>query len=296
MHKPSSSPESYKTVELPEENWTTVITPSKGLFHFPCKELWEYRELIGLFVHRDCVSIYKQTVLGSIWHLLQPLLQTLVFVLVFYGILNISTNGIPPILFFLSGLACWRYFSDCAIKISTTFTANQHLFDKIYFPRLVVPIAEVIVNLVGFLAQILVFTCLYIFFVLKGAAIHLDWRVVVLPVLIFELGALGLGVGCLMAALTTRYRDLTMSMGFFMQLWMYASCVVYPLSQVSPKIRWMIELNPIVPIIEAFRYAFMGVGDVTLTQILYGTIISAIVVVIGLMFFNKAAHMCVDDA
>ncbi len=296
MHKVYPSLERHKNINLPEENWTKVITPPRGLGHISWKELWEYRELIGLFAHRDFVSIYKQTVLGSVWHILQPLLQTLVFVLIFSGILNTSTDGVPPILFFLSGIACWRYFSDCAIKISTTFTTNQAIFDKIYFPRLVAPIAEMIVNFLGFLVQILLFILLYLIFWGEGAAIRPNLHLFIVPGLIFELGALALGVGCLMAALTTRYRDLTMSIPFFMQLGMYASCVVFPLSQVSPRIRWIIELNPFVPIIEAFRYAFMGSGAVTLIQILYGTLISVLVAVLGVMVFNKVARVSVDSA
>lgn len=296
MHMVASSLEQKK--ELPEENWTTVITPHRGLLHIPWKELWEYRELIGLLVHRDYVSTYKQTILGSVWHLLQPLLQTLMFVVVFSKILRIPTNGIPPLLFFLSGLVCWRYFADCVTKTSTTFTANQPIFDKIYFPRLAVPIAQVIVNFIGFLMQLMMFIVLYLFFFVRGVAIHPDWRLIVLPVLIFELAALGLGVGCLISALTTRYRDLAMSVGFLMQLWMYASCVVYPLSQVAPAARRFIELNPIVPIIEAFRYAFMGMGAgvVTFAQILLGAITSTIMVIIGVMVFNKVERTSVDDA
>ncbi|PWU06470.1 MAG: ABC transporter permease, partial [Verrucomicrobia bacterium] len=193
------------STELSSKNWTAVLTPPKGLFHVSWKELWEYRELIGLLVYRDFVSIYKQTFLGSLWHILQPLLQTLMFVLVFSALLKIPTNGIPPLLFFLSGIACWRYFADCALRTSTTFIDNQSVFDKIYFPRIVVPLALVLVNLVRFLIQILLLLCMYVFFILKGAAIHPTWALMALPLLIVELGALGLGVGCLISAFTTRY-------------------------------------------------------------------------------------------
>lgn len=295
MRTISPSSESEESIGFSEENWTAVLKPPKGLFHIPWKELWEYKELIGLLVHRDYISIYKQTFLGSLWHVLQPLLQTIMFVLVFSNILKIPTNGIPPILFFLSGLACWRYFADCAIKISTTFIDNQGMFDKIYFPRIVVPIAQIIVNLIRFFIQIALFLCLYIFFYIKGAAIHPDWRLIVFPLLVIELGALGLGVGCLISAFTTRYRDLVMSVDFFMQLWMYASCVVYPLSEVPSSIRWFVEFNPIVPIIEAFRYAFMGAGAVTLSQTIRGGILSVIIMVFGIMVFNKVARKSVDE-
>jgi len=291
----TSFPEPRQTIESSEENWTAVLTEPKGLFHVSWKELWEYRELIGLLVHRDFVSIYKQTFLGSLWHVLQPLLQTLMFVLVFSSLLKIPTNGIPPLLFFLSGIACWRYFADCAIKTSTTFIDNQSIFDKIYFPRILVPIALAIVNLIRFLIQILLLIGLYVFFFAKGATIHPTWYLLTLPLLIGQLGALGMGVGCLISAVTTRYRDLVMSVDFFMQLWMYASCVVYPLSEVSPNLRWVVALNPVVPIVEAFRYAFMGAGIVTSTQVLRGCVISILVVIIGIIVFNKVARKSVDE-
>ncbi|PWU08131.1 MAG: ABC transporter permease [Verrucomicrobia bacterium] len=300
MHKIVASLEQQdfsESGEQPEtsENWTTTISPHGGLLRIPWREIWEYRELIRLFVHRDYTSIYKQTILGSFWHLVQPLLQTLMFILIFSKILKVSTDGIPPMLFFLSGIVCWRYFSECVNKTSMTFTANQHIFDKIYFPRLIVPISQVIVNLIGFSAQLGLFLGFYLFFYFSGAAIRPDWRLIVLPVLVFELAALGLGVGCLISALTTRYRDLSMGMAFLIQIWMYASCVAYPLSQVSPSIRWIIQLNPIVPIIEAFRYIFMGAGIVEFSQILSGALISAIIVIIGIMVFNKVERTSVDN-
>jgi lipopolysaccharide transport system permease protein len=296
MHRIVSSSEPKDSLATSEENWTTVITPHRRLLDIPWREIWEYRELIRLIVHRDYKAVYKQTILGSAWHVLQPLIQTLMFVLVFSRILKIPTDGIPPLLFFLSGIVCWRYFAECVSKTSTTFVSNQAIFDKIYFPRLIVPIAQVLVNLIGFLVQIGLFLILYLLFLIKGAALHPDWRLVVLPVLIFELAALGFGVGCLVSALTTRYRDLSVGVGFLIQIWMYASCVVYPLSEVSPNLRWIIQLNPIVPIIEAFRYSFMGVGTVTFTQILSGALISTIIVVIGIMVFNKVERTSVDSA
>ncbi len=295
MHKIVSFLKPKEVFASSEQNWT-VITPARGLLHVPWREIWEYRELIGMMVHRDYKALYRQTILGSIWHVIQPLIQTLMFVLVFSRILKIPTDGIPPLLFFLSGIVCWRYFSECVTKTATTFISNQSIFDKIYFPRLIVPISQVLVNLLGFLVQIGLFLVLYLVFLMKGAALQPDWRLVVLPVLIFELAALGLGVGCLVSALATRYRDLSVGVGFVIQIWMYGSCVVYPLSEVSPNLRWMIQLNPIVPIIEAFRCAFMGVGTVTFSQILFGAIISAIIVVMGIMVFNKVERTSVDSA
>ena len=210
----------------------TTIVPRRGLLHLPFGELWDYRELIALLAHRDFVSQYKQTILGSFWYFLQPLLQSLMFVFVFSRVAKIPTGNIPPILFYLSGTVCWRYFSDCVTKTANTFTSNQNIFDKVYFPRLAVPVSQLVTNLVGFGMGLLLFVVFYLWFYLHDAPIHPDWRLIVLPVLVIQMAALGLGVGCLISGLTSRFRDLQVLLGFFMQLWMYASCVVYPLNVV----------------------------------------------------------------
>lgn len=280
----------------PQASWTTVIAPRKGLFSVPFKELWDYRELILLLAHRDFVSQFKQTLLGSFWYVLQPLLQSLMFILVFTKVAKIPTGEIPPMLFYLSGVVCWRYFSECVTKTANTFTGNQHLFDKVYFPRLAVPIAQLLNNLIGFAMQLALFLAFYLWFLFHGAPIRPDWRIIVLPVLVIQMAALGLGVGCLISAMTSRFRDLQVLLGFFMQLWMYASCVVYPLKVVPENVRWLFDFNPIVFVIESFRFAFMGEGTVTLHQVLIGTALSLVILVVGLVAFNKAEQTSVDTA
>ena len=273
-----------------------TIRPVGGIFNLNWKELWEYRELILLLAHRDFVALYKQTVLGSLWYVLQPLLQSLMFVLVFTKVAQIPTGGIPPILFYLSGSVCWRYFSECVSKTALTFTSNQNLFDKVYFPRLAVPISQLITNLVGFGMGFVLFIGFYLYFYFQGAPIHPDWRIIVLPVLIVQMAALGLGVGCLISAMTSRFRDLQVLLGFFMQLWMYASCVVYPLKVVPEKYRWIYDFNPVVFVIESFRFALMGEGTVTFLQIAISAVISLVVLVFGLAVFNRASQTSVDTA
>jgi lipopolysaccharide transport system permease protein len=276
------------------EKWTTVISPSSNLLHIPFRELWEYRELIMRMVHRDFVSRYKQTILGSLWYVIQPVFTSLMFTLVFSKIAKISTGDIPPMLFFMAGTVCWRYFSDCVTNTASTFTANAALFDKVYFPRLVVPISQLIVNLIGFGMQMVLFLGFYIFYYFQGADIHMGWRIIVLPVLLLQMALLGLGVGCFVSAVTTRFRDLQIMLGFFIQLWMYASCVVYPLSMVPPEWRWLYSINPMVFVIEAFRYAFMGHGTVYLIQLVSSLIIGIAVIFAGLILFNKMEKTCVD--
>ncbi len=285
---------SSSTIQEGKEQWTTIITPHGSVFHFPWRELWECRDLIYRFVHRDFVSRYKQTVLGSLWYVIQPLFTSIMFTLVFNKIAKISTGEVPPILFFMAGTVCWSYFNNCVTQTASTFTANANIFDKVYFPRLAVPISQLISNLIGFGMQMGLFLVFYFFYMAQGANIHMGWRIIVLPILLIQMASLGLGVGCLISGLTTRFRDLQVMLGFFMQLWMYASCVAYPLSSVPEPYRWLFALNPMVFIIEAFRYAFMGQGTVYLWQICASMVVSLIVVFLGLALFNKMERNCVD--
>jgi lipopolysaccharide transport system permease protein len=280
------------TVQNPQ--WTTVITSEHKLLHIPFREIWEYRELIMRLVHRDFVSRYKQTILGSAWFVVQPLFTSLMFTLVFNKIAKISTGEIPPILFFMAGTVCWTYFSSCVTNTAATFLSNSGLFDKVYFPRLVVPLSQLLVNLIGFGMQMVLFLAFYLYYFAQGADIAMGWRIVVLPVLLLQMAALGLGVGCMVSAVTTRFRDLQIMLSFFMQLWMYASCVVYPLSMVPENWRWVYALNPMVFVIEAFRYAFMGQGTVYLWQIVVSFFVSIVVVLVGLVMFNRTQRTCVD--
>lgn len=284
---------SRKISESPEY-WTTIIQSKFNPLHIPWKELWDYRELVVRLVHRDFVSRYKQTVLGSAWYVVQPLFTSLMFTLVFNKIAKISTGEIPPILFFLAGTVCWGYFSSCVTQTASTFSANGALFDKVYFPRLVVPISQLIANLIGFAMQMALFLFFFLFYYFQGAEISMGWRIIVLPLLLLQMAAFGLGVGCMVSAVTTRFRDLQIMLGFFMQLWMYASCVVYPLSMVPENWRWLYAINPMVFIIEGFRYAFMGQGTVYLWQIAVSFAVGVVVVTLGLIMFNRTQRTCVD--
>jgi len=266
--------------------WSKVITPHRGWLDVRWRELWQYRDLVFLFVRRDFVASYKQTVLGPLWFFLQPLFTTLVFTVVFGRIAKISTDAIPAPLFYLAGLVMWQYFADCLNKTSSTFTANAGLFGKVYFPRLVVPVATVITSLLTFVIQFALFLGFLAFFWIKGAAVVPNFRVIILPLLIVLMAALGLGVGCLVSALTTRYRDLSVAVGFGVQLWMYGSAVVYPLSNIAPEWRWVLVLNPMVPIIEAFRFAFFGAGVVEIWQLVTGAVVCFLVLLGGVMTFN----------
>jgi lipopolysaccharide transport system permease protein len=266
--------------------WSTIITPHRGWLEVRWRELWQYRDLIYLFVRRDFVGTYKQTVLGPIWFFLQPIFTTIVFTVVFGKIAKISTDALPPPLFYLSGIVMWQYFADCLNKTSSTFTSNAGIFGKVYFPRLVVPISTVITSLITFAIQFVLFLSLLAFFKIQGAPVYPNYRIIILPFLLLMMASLGLGVGCLVSSLTTRYRDLAVAVGFGVQLWMYASAVVYPLSEIPAEWRWLLVLNPMVPIIESFRFAFLGLGVVEIWQIAMGAGVCLLVLLGGILTFN----------
>ena len=266
--------------------WSTIITPHRGWLEVRWRELWQYRDLIYLFVRRDFVGTYKQTVLGPIWFFLQPIFTTIVFTVVFGKIAKISTDALPPPLFYLSGIVMWHYFADCLNKTSSTFTSNAGIFGKVYFPRLVVPISTVITSLITFAIQFVLFLSLLAFFKIQGAPVYPNYRIIILPFLLLMMASLGLGVGCLVSSLTTRYRDLAVAVGFGVQLWMYASAVVYPLSEIPAEWRWLLVLNPMVPIIESFRFAFLGSGVVEIWQIAMGAGVCLLVLLGGILTFN----------
>ena len=285
--------ESRRT-DIPEEWWTTVIDSRKTLFSFPWKELWDYRDLIYLLFYRDFTSTYKQTILGPLWYWVQPLMQTIVMTLVFSMVGNMSTDGLPPFLFYLSGMACWTFFADCLNKASATFTTNAYLFGKIYFPRLSAPIATVGMCLVNFFMAFSLFLLMYVVFIIKGAHVHPDWRIIVVPVLILQMTLIGMGVGFVVTALTTRYKDLTVVVTFGTQLWMYGSCVVFPLALIPARIRPFMALNPMVTIIESFHFAFFGVGTVFLWQLITSFVVTVIIFIVGLVLFNKVERTFTD--
>lgn len=270
----------------PAEHWDLIISPKKSLFQLSLADIWRYRDLLRMLVKRDFVVFYKQTILGPLWFFIQPILTALVYIIVFSRIAGISTDGMPPVLFYLSGTIIWNYFADCFNNTSTTFVTNANLFGKVYFPRMVVPLSKVISGLLKFVIQFLMFLGIYIFFLLKGYDLSLSSAVFYLPVMILMMGLLGLGLGIFFTSLTTKYRDLTFLIQFGVQLLMYGTPVIYPLSAVPEKYKLWIELNPMTPVMEGFRSAFLGTGNFQPAQLGIGFGVTILIFLLGLAVFN----------
>jgi lipopolysaccharide transport system permease protein len=281
-------------IDAPEGRQWTVLTPRKPLFDLQLAEVWAYRDLVWLFVRRDFVATYKQTLLGPLWFLLQPLFTTIVFTVIFGKIAKLPTDGIPDFLFFMAGVVVWNYFADCITKTSQTFNANSGVFGKVYFPRMTVPVASVISNLITFAIQFLLFLAIVAWFMIRGSDVHPSWRMIVLPALVVQMALLGIGVGCLVSALTTRYKDLNMAVGFGVQLWMYGSAVIIPRSEVPAGLQWLMTLNPMVPVVESFRFAFLGSGTVEFWQLAAGAVLSLVIFVWGVVVFNRVERTFTD--
>ena len=283
------------TENTTNQYWTLRIRPQEKLWHIHLGEIWRYRDLIGLFVRRNIVVEYKQTLLGPLWYLIQPVLTVLMNMLVFGSIARMSTDGIPQILFYMAGNICWFYFSDCLKQSSDTFITNQHMFGKVYFPRLVVPIAAVISNLLRFLIQAGLFLVLFLVFYFRGAEISVTWALALTPLLVLMIAGLGLGFGILVSSLTTKYRDLAILFTFIVQLWMYATPIVYPLSMVPQgTLRSLILANPMTPVIEAFRYATLGQGYFSWFALGYSFLFMALLLLVSVVIFNKVQRTFMD--
>lgn len=274
--------------------WDQVITAKTGWFDIKIRELWQYRDLILLFVRRDFVSVYKQTILGPLWYLLQPLLTTITFTVIFGNIAGISTGGMPHMLFYFSGLVMWNYFADCLNKTSNTFINNANLFGKVYFPRLSVPISIVISNLITFAIQFAFFLVFYFYYRIKGIVLEPNLNIFLVPLLILIMAMLGLGVGIIVSSLTTKYRDLRFLVAFGVQLMMYATPVIYPLSTIPEKYKLYILLNPMTPVIETFRYAFLGSGTLDWSWLSYSCAFTVVVFVLGVILFNRIEKNFMD--
>lgn len=274
--------------------WDKVIEPKKSLFELRLKDLWRYRDLLVLFVKRDFVSFYKQTVLGPLWFFIQPIFTTIVFSAIFGNLAGISTDGLPKYLFYLSGITCWNYFSDCLTKTSTVFKDNANIFGKVYFPRLIMPLSIVTSCLIRFGVQFLLFLLMMLYFYATGSSFHVTYAIVFFPLLVLLMAMLGLGLGLIITALTTRYRDLSFLVAFGVQLLMYGTPIVYPLSFASEKYKTLIQLNPMTSIVEVFRYAFLGQGSFTTWGIWYSVTITVIILFSGILIFNKAEKNFVD--
>jgi lipopolysaccharide transport system permease protein len=276
------------------KQWTSVIRPVSGWFDIHLSELWRYRDLIMLFVRRDFVAVYKQTILGPLWFLIQPLFTTIVFTIIFGRIAKISTDGLPQILFYLSGVVAWNYFAGCLNKTSDTFVGNAHLFGKVWFPRLAVPVSIVISNLITFAIQFLLFMGFWLYFFINGSTLNPKPLILLLPLLIIQMAALGLGVGIIVSSLTTKYRDLTQLMGFGVQLWMFATPIIYPTSQVPEKWQWLIAVNPMSSIIETFRYSFLGAGTVYPWQVGLSVVTTIFILFSGIILFSRIEKSFMD--
>jgi lipopolysaccharide transport system permease protein len=281
-------------MEESKVEWDLVIEPTQSLFVLNFRELWRYRDLLAMFVKRDFVSFYKQTILGPLWFFIQPIFTTLVFVFVFGNLAHMSTDGLPQFLFYLTGITAWNYFSDCITKTSNVFSANAGIFGKVYFPRLIMPLSIIVSNLVRFGVQMLLLLFTMLYFGLKGADFHITWALGLFPLLVSIMALLGLGLGLIITSLTTKYKDLTFLIAFGMQLLMYATTVIYPLSSAPERYKHIIALNPMTSIIEAFRFAFLGKGELTLWSICYSTFLTLICLIIGVLVFNRTERNFVD--
>lgn len=278
----------------PQAPWTQTIRPVSGWFDLHLADLWRYRDLVGLFVWRDFVAVYKQTILGPLWYLIQPLFTTLVFTVVFGRLAGLPTDGLPQPLFYLTGLVAWQYFSNCLTRTSNTFVGNAGIFGKVWFPRLTVPLSVVISNLIGFAIQLLLFAGFYLYYLAQGAALAPQWTLLLVPLLIVQMAALGLGFGIIVSSLTTKYRDLAQLVGFGTQLWMYATPIVYPVSMVPERWQWVMAINPMAPLVEGFRFAFLGSGAFSLHSYGVSLAVTAAVLFVGIVLFSRVEKSFMD--
>ncbi len=275
-------------------NNITTVTSKRKLFSLNLKELWSYRDLISLFVRRDFKNTYKQTILGPLWIIIKPFLSTFVFTVIFGMIANISTDGMPQFLFYMSGNILWSFFSSCLNNASSTFLKNSRMFSKVYFPRLAMPVVNVIYNAVNFLIQFVMFAVLIAVYIFTGANVHPNLLVLLTPVLLLMSAFLGTGCGLIISSVTTKYRDLGVLVSFGVTLWMYITPVVWPVSQVSEEWRWLALLNPVAPIIETFRYAFLGCGQFYWQYLLLSLGVTAAAAIFGMVVFNQVEKNFID--
>ncbi len=280
-----------------EENWLFEIKPKNNFFSLNLKEVWQYRDLLFLFVNRDIVTVYKQTILGPLWYLIQPLFTSIIFTIIFNNVAGIQTGSIPPFLFNLAGIMVWNYFTSCLNDTSDTFKKNASIFGKVYFPRIIVPLSIVVSNLVKFGIQLLIFVVFYAYFVYDGMEIKLSSISLLFPLLVILMGFLGLGLGMIISSLVTKYRDLSFLVSFGVQLLMYLSAVMYPMALLKeklPSFGWLIEYNPLAYIVETSRYLLLKEGTISGFGMLYTVIITFVIVIVGLLIFNKTEKSFID--
>lgn len=276
-------------------NWDIVIQPKKSLLDLKLSEVWKYRDLLWMFVKRDFITIYKQTILGPLWFFIQPIFTALIYTFVFGNFAGISTDGLPKILFYLSGTLCWNYFADCFNKTSTVFKDNQNIFGKVYFPRLITPLSIVISSLLKLAVQLLLFVVFLLYFhIFTPFQFVFHIECLLFPFLVLLMAFLSLGMGMIITSLTTKYRDLIFLLQFGVQLLMYATPIIYPLSSVPENYKWVIILNPMTSIIETFKYGVFGIGTFNILYLSYTTLITFIILTVGTIIFNKTERSFMD--
>ena len=277
-----------------QEHWDLTINPHSKWYDLRIKEIFKYKDLLFLFVKRDFVSIYKQTILGPLWFFLQPIITAITFTVIFGNLAKISTDGLPQILFYMCGITLWNYFADTLTKTADTFSSNANIFGKVYFPRMIVPLSVVVSNLIKLAIQFLLFLGIWIYYLIQSDLIHPNKMLVLIPFLIILIGFMALSFGIIISSLTTKYRDLKFLVTFGIQLMMYASPIVYPLSIVPEKYKWIIVANPVTSIIETFKYAFLGVGEFSWLYLVYSTLFTIILFMIGLVIFHRVEKSFMD--
>jgi lipopolysaccharide transport system permease protein len=277
-----------------EEHWDLTIRPQSHWYDLQIKEIFKYKDLLFLFVKRDFISIYKQTILGPLWFFIQPIITAITFTVIFGNLAKISTDGLPQILFYMCGITLWNYFADTLTKTADTFSSNVNIFGKVYFPRMIVPLSVVVSNLIKLGIQFLLFLCVWIYYLIQTDLIHPNKMLVLIPFLIILIGFMALSFGVIISSLTTKYRDLKFLVTFGIQLMMYASPIVYPLSIVPEKYKWIIVANPVTSIIEAFKYAFLGFGEFSWFYLGYSTLFTIVLFMIGLVIFHRVEKSFMD--
>ena len=279
---------------MEEENWDTIIKPKRKLLDLNLKSIWRYRDLLLLFVKRDIIIIYKQTILGPLWFFIQPIMTTLIYIFVFGNIANISTDGLPKSLFYLSGIIMWNYFSECFLRTSDTFTQNAGVFGKVYFPRLITPISLLLSNVLKFLIQFSLFLAFCIYYWSNGLAVNIQPEIITFPILVLLLALTGVGFGLIFSSLTTKYKDLKFLIAFGVQLMMYATPVIYPMSTIPPRIQNVLWWNPLSHIMEAFKFSFLGSGSFDPLGLIYSATFAFTLVILGMIIFNRTEKSFMD--
>ena len=277
------------------KQWDLTITPKDRLLTVDWKEIWRYRDMFLLFVARNFRTAYKQTILGPLWFIITPVLSVIVYVTVFGGIANIPTDGVPPMLFYLLGIAVWGYFASCVSATSNSFVSNADIFGKVYFPRIIMPLVAVTTNLLSFAIQLAIFAVLYIYYVATGTELVIHWQIMLFPLFVAMLAFMAVGFGMIFSSMTTKYRDLQIMLAKIISLWVYITPVIYPLSMVSnEKLNLAMSLNPVTPVMEAIKYSLLGQGQFSWLWLGYSALFTLILLIIGLMLFNKVQKSFMD--